>query len=65
MTDPTDIDLQLQIFQNRDETIIQLRDSLEKDEVENFTLEDGLVSRKKSGKEALIYVPKEKSVPWE
>lgn len=30
MIDPTDIDLQLQIFQNPDETIIQLRNSLER-----------------------------------
>lgn len=52
--DPTDIDLQLQIFQNRDENIIQLRDSLEKGDVENFVLEDGLVYRQKDKRRALL-----------
>lgn len=59
LIDPTDIDLQLQIFQNRDENIVQLRESLEKKNIENFVLEDGLVYRQKEGERALLYVPKE------
>lgn len=59
MIDPTDIDLQLQILQNRDDSIIQLRESLEKGDVENFRLEDGLVYRQIDGGKTLLYVPKE------
>lgn len=57
--DPTDIDLQLQIFQNRDETIVQLREMLENEDVENFVLDDGLVYRQRDGGRSLLYVPRE------
>ena len=58
--DPTDLDLQMQILQSRDEEIVQLREALEVGDVENFILEDGLVYRKGGdGDKMLLYVPKE------
>lgn len=59
LIDPTDVDVQLQILQNRDDTIVQLREKLENGTVENYLLEEGLVYRQKSGEKALLYVPKE------
>lgn len=53
-----DVDLQLQITQNRDENILSLREQLEKGDVENYALEDGLVYRK-TGDRLLLYVPSE------
>lgn len=59
LIDPTDVDIQLQIMQNRDENIVQLRQKLENGNVTNFMLDDGLVYYQKPGEKALLYVPKE------
>lgn len=53
-----DVDMQLQITQNRDENILSLRELLEKESVEHFALEDGLVYRK-SNNRLLLYVSAE------
>lgn len=53
------IDIQLQITQNRDNVILQLRDNLESGPVQNYELDDGIVYRKTSDGALLLYVPSE------
>lgn len=61
-TDPYDIDDQLQITQNRDERIVELREKLEVEADPDFVLENGLVYRKSKDGRSLFYVPKEMEI---
>lgn len=59
IVDPSDIDLQLQVFQNHDKVIVQLRETLEKKDIDNFVMDDGLVYRQLDNGKTLLYVPGE------
>lgn len=59
LVNPDDIDMQLQITQNRDEDIVRIREKLESEPVSHFALEDGLVYRQTDDGHLLLYVPKE------
>lgn len=56
--DYEDVQFRLQVTQNRDPKIIDIRERLEAGNVENYLLEDGIVYRRKEEKK-LFYVPTE------
>jgi len=57
--DSDDINLQLQITQNRDSIIVKLKEQLELGIVKNFILNDGIVYRLGENDIELLYVPAE------
>lgn len=57
--DTNDIDFQLQVAQSRDTNIIGLRSKLEKEEVNDFKLYDGLVYKRDAVGRFLFFVPEE------
>lgn len=59
MTDYEDVDFRLQVVQNRDASIVALRDQLETEEMSDYLLENRLVFRKGKNGSKLLYVPAE------
>lgn len=54
-----DVDMHLQATQSRDQPILNLRNQLESNEVDNYELRDGLVYRKMKNGQLSLYVPLE------
>lgn len=61
LVDGSDLDLNIQISQSRDERIRELRERLEQENVSGYKLENGLVFRINKDGRAQLYVPAE----WE
>lgn len=57
--DHNDVDFRLQVTQNRDAAIVEIRNKLEKGEIEDYVLNNGLVYRKLKDDAELLYVPAE------
>lgn len=57
--DSLDIDFQLRATQNRDLTLVKLRQLLEERDLPNYEMQDGLIFRKDNSGRLLFYVPKE------
>lgn len=49
----------MQVAQNRDPTIVEIKGQLENEEMEDYLLKDGLVYRKLKNNDRLLYVPAE------
>lgn len=59
MVDHNDVDFRLQVTQNRDPKILEIKSKLEKEKLDDFFLNDGLVYRKMTDDLRLFYVPAE------
>lgn len=57
--DATDVVFQLRIAQSRDPVVTDLRSRMESEEVQGYSLDDGLVYREGNGETKLLYVPAE------
>lgn len=59
VVEPDDVDFRLQVTQNRDPTIVEIKGQLEKEKMDDYLLKDGLVYRKLKNNDLLLYVPAE------
>lgn len=61
MVDANDVDLNLQVTQNRDPVIVEIRNRLEneKEQTSNYEMKDGLIFYKTKNDIKLLYVPAE------